>query len=84
MVQQEVKKKTRIYGTVAVLSAMILVTLIFFLGSTPSFTPNLPEASPMQTFASYDELKNYLVSNQGTAANYSGGPLDAQFFGSKV
>jgi uncharacterized secreted protein with C-terminal beta-propeller domain len=37
----------------------------------------------MQTFASYDELKNYLLSNQGTAANYSGGPLDAQFFGTR-
>jgi uncharacterized secreted protein with C-terminal beta-propeller domain len=83
MVQQEVKKKTRIYGTVAVLSAMILVTLIFFLGSTPNLTPNLPEASPMQTFTSYDELKNYLVTNQGTTANYSGGPLDAQFFGQR-
>jgi hypothetical protein len=56
MVQQEIKKKTRIYSTVAVLSAMVLGTLIFFLGSTPSFTPNLPEVSPMQTFASYDEL----------------------------
>jgi inhibitor of cysteine peptidase len=83
MVQQEVKKKTRIYGTVAILSAMILVTLIFFFGSTPSFTPNLSEVSPMQSFASYDELKNYLLSNQGTVANYSGGPLDAQFFGSR-
>ncbi len=83
MVQQEVKKKTRIYGTAAVLSAMILVTLIFIFGSTPSFTPNLSEVSPMQTFASYDELKNYLLFNQGTSANYGGGPLDAQFFGSK-
>jgi inhibitor of cysteine peptidase len=83
MVQQEVKKKTRTYSTVAVLSAMVLVTLIFFLGSTPSFTPNLPEVSPMQTFTSYDELRNYLVSNQGTPANYSGGPLDAQFFGQR-
>jgi uncharacterized secreted protein with C-terminal beta-propeller domain len=80
MVQQEVKRKTRIYGTVAVLSAMILVTLIFFLGSTPSLTPNLPEASSMQTFTSYEELRNYLVTNQGTTTNYGGGPLDAQFF----
>jgi uncharacterized secreted protein with C-terminal beta-propeller domain len=80
MVQKEIKKKTRIYGTVAVLSAMILVTLIFFLGSTPGFRPILPEAASMQTFTSYDELKSYLVTNQGTTANYSGGPLDAQFF----
>ena len=93
MVQQEVKKKTRIYGTVAVLSAMILGTLIFFLGSTPTFTPTLPETptftptlpepSLMQNFASYDELRTYLVSNQGAAANYSGGPLDNRFFGQR-
>jgi inhibitor of cysteine peptidase len=80
MVQKEIKKRTRIYGTVAVLSAMILVTLIFFFGSTPGLRPILPEASSMQTFTSYDELKNYLVTNQGTTSNYAGGPLDAQFF----
>jgi inhibitor of cysteine peptidase len=83
MVQQEVKKKTRIYGTAAILSAMILVTLIFFFGSTPSFTPDLSEVSPMQSFSSYDELKNYLLSNQGTSTNYGGGPLDARFFTSE-
>ena len=83
MVQQEVKKRTRVYGTVAVLSAIILGTLIFFLGSSPTFTPTLPEVSAMQTFASHDELRNYLESYQGTTTSYDGGPLDAVFFGQR-
>ena len=88
LVQQEVKKKTRIYGTVAALSAMVLIALIFVFGSTPGLTPTLPGAnppdvSPMKAFASYDELKNYLISNQGTVATYGGGPLDSQFFGQR-
>ena len=87
MVQQEVKKKTQIYGTVAILSAMALVALIFFFGSTP-ITPNPPgtnplDTSPMKTFASYDELKTYLVSNQGKSAAYSGSPVDSAFFGQR-
>ena len=92
MVQQEVKKKTRVYGTVAILSAMILVSLIYFFGSAPGFAPNPPftnsdgtpgtnpgvnpAVSPMKTFASYEELRNYLsVNSQGTIT-FSGGPLD--------
>jgi uncharacterized secreted protein with C-terminal beta-propeller domain len=81
MVQQEVKKRTRVYGMVAVLSAIILGTLVFFLGSSPSFTPIFSEVLPMRTFASDVELRNYLVSHQGSTASYGGGPLDAQFFG---
>ena len=42
MVEQEVKKKTRVYATVAVLAAMVLVSLIFVFGSTPGFAPNPP------------------------------------------
>jgi inhibitor of cysteine peptidase len=42
MVEQEVKKKTRVYATVAVLAATILVSLIFVFGSSPGFTPNSP------------------------------------------
>ena len=83
VLQQEVKKKTQIYGIVAVLLAMILGGLIFVLGSSPNFAPTLTGASPMQVFASSDELRNYLVSNQGTAAYYAGGTLDAQFFGQR-
>src|SRR3990170_7766518 len=83
MVQQEVKKKTRIYGTVAALSAIVLVALIFVFGSTPGLTPltNPPAVSGMRTFADETELRNYLVSNSQGMSNYAGGPLDSKFFG---
>jgi inhibitor of cysteine peptidase len=86
MVQQEVRKKTRVYGTVAILSAIVLVGLIYVFGSAPVIFPpsQIPSASAMKTFASYDELKNYLVANtQGAASVYSGGPLDSKFFGER-
>ena len=35
MVQKEVKKKTKIYGTVAVLSAIVLVSMVYAFGGTP-------------------------------------------------
>ena len=85
MVQKEIKKKTRIYGTIATLSAIVLVALIYVYGSTPGvFTPDtLPETSPMKTFNSYDELKSFLAANTQEGSNYyGGGPLDSQVFGS--
>jgi inhibitor of cysteine peptidase len=85
MVQREIKKKTRIYGTIATLSAIVLVALIYVYGSTPGvFTPDtsLPETSPMKQFTSYTELKNFLTANTQDGTNYySGGPLDGQFLG---
>jgi inhibitor of cysteine peptidase len=94
VVQKEVKSKTRIYGTVAMLSAIILVALIYVFGSTTwtftpdsSDTPSLPDVlanvSPLPTFKSYDELKSFLKENtQDGAGIFGGGPLDAQVFGS--
>ena len=84
MVQQEVKKKTRVYGTAAALSAIVLVSLIFVFGSTPGLIPDVPDASSptlMKNFNSYDDLRNYLLANtQGNGGVYKGGPLDSQFF----
>ncbi len=104
MVQQEVKKKTRVYATIAILSAMVLVSLIYvFGGSAPGFAPNSPSTTPsgtpsgtnpgttatvnpavtdMKTFASYDELRNYLTANSKGSQVYGGGPLDAKYFAS--
>jgi inhibitor of cysteine peptidase len=82
MVQQEVKKKTRIYGTAAVLSAIVLVALIFVFGSTPGLTPfaNPPTVSGMKTFANEAALRDYLVANTQGVSNYGGGPLDSKYF----
>src|SRR5665647_184462 len=83
MIQQEVKKKMRIYSTAAVLAAMVLVSLIFVFGSTPGLTPqaNPPAASTLKTFSGETELRNYLLTNSQGTTNYAGGPLDSKFFG---
>jgi inhibitor of cysteine peptidase len=82
-VQQEIKRKTRVYGTVAFLSAITLVALIYVFGAAPViFNPNV---SPIKTFSSYEELKNFLAANtQGGYYYYGGGPLDAKLFGERV
>lgn len=84
MVQREVKKKTSVYGTVAILSAIVLVSMIYTIGQAPIFLPALemPGVSAMKTFSSYDELKNYIVANaEESYYGYRGGPLDSKFFG---
>ncbi|MCW4044913.1 MAG: hypothetical protein NWE94_05285, partial [Candidatus Bathyarchaeota archaeon] len=65
MVQQEIRKKTRVYGTIAILSALVLVTFIYTLGSGPiTFPPSeIPLAAEMKRFSSYEELRDYLTAN---------------------
>ena len=82
MVQAEVKKKTRLYGMTAILSAIVLVSMIFVLGSTPGLPPinNPPVLSGMATFADETALRNYIATNQKDAITfYGGGPLDTGF-----
>jgi inhibitor of cysteine peptidase len=95
VVQQEIRKKTKAYGVIAILSALMLVALIFAFGSAPMPTPGSPgtgtptssspttlsNVSPMKTFTSYEELKNFLAANS-KGGYFGGGPLDAEFFGS--
>jgi inhibitor of cysteine peptidase len=85
LVQKEVAKKTRLYGTVAILSAIVLVGLIYSFGTLPVILPptEIPTVSGMNHFTSYDELTSFLVANTKDQTNYvyGGGPLDAQFFG---
>ncbi len=71
MVQKEVTKKTRSYGLIGVLLAVLLVAMIYSYGVTPGVllnpTPDVtqPTGSEMKTFTSYDELKEFL-SDSGT------------------
>jgi hypothetical protein len=44
MVQKEIRKKSQIYGVVAILLSIVLVALIYTLGSVPTVLP--PNASP--------------------------------------
>jgi len=83
MLQQEVKKKTRIYGAAAVLAALVFSSLIFTLGTTPGLIPfeNPPTASSIQTFTDETQLRNYINTNaKGPMTTYRGSQLDTQFF----
>ncbi|MGB9914102.1 MAG: beta-propeller domain-containing protein [Candidatus Bathyarchaeales archaeon] len=72
MVQQEVKKKTSMYGLAAVLSAIVLVALIYTYGRTPAMFPptETPYVANMKTFSSYEELRDYLVANSSWISVY--------------
>ncbi|MEM4244281.1 MAG: beta-propeller domain-containing protein [Candidatus Bathyarchaeia archaeon] len=72
MVQQEVKKKTSMYGLAAVLSAIVLVALIYTYGTTPAMLPptETPYVANMKTFSSYEELRDYLVANSSGISVY--------------
>jgi inhibitor of cysteine peptidase len=80
MVQKEVRKKTLVYGAIAILSAIVLVAAIYTI-SSPTVLTSLSNVSPMKTFASLEDLKNYLTTNTQGGSSYGGGPLDSQFFG---
>jgi uncharacterized secreted protein with C-terminal beta-propeller domain len=79
MVQKEVAQKTKRYGLVGILLAVLLVSMIYSYGVSPS---NLPLPSPntspsantelqMKTFSSYDELRNFLsASNTNNGDTY--------------
>ncbi len=85
MVQKEVKKKVPLYGLVGFLSAIILVAMIYSLGTTPQLAPSnvspVPsaspsalttstEAAPLQSFSSYSELNNFVNSNNAGSRYY--------------
>ena len=75
MVQKEIKKKTSVYATVAILLATVLVSMVYVFGSSPNlpFTPSLT-ISGMKTFSSMDALEDYLTttSDNGLPQIYGG------------
>jgi inhibitor of cysteine peptidase len=83
VVEKEVRKKMQIYGTVAILSAVVLGALIYGFSAVPVvFNPNV---TPMKTFSSYEELNNFLAVNALKGYyGYVGGPLDAKFFAERA
>lgn len=86
MVQREVKKKTSIYGATAVLLAILLVSIVYVVGTAPIIFPSeSPAVAGMKTFTSNQELVDYLsTGNNGYASDFYGGPLDSKFFGSRT
>ena len=81
--QKEIRKRTQRYSVIAVISALVLVAFCFSFGVVPfTFPPEFySDVSPMSTFESYEELKNFIVTNSegGSYPKYSGGRVDAQF-----
>ncbi|MCW4025478.1 MAG: beta-propeller domain-containing protein [Candidatus Bathyarchaeota archaeon] len=77
MLQQEVQKRTKIYGLVAILSAVLLISMIYVVASPIQISPNV---ASLKTFSSSDEIKNYIVANTefSSSSVYPGGPLDQQ------
>ena len=80
MVQRELKHKTKLYALTAVITALLLVGTIYTVTS-PTVLYTVTGLSPMKTFASADEIRNYLTTNtQSGQTYYAGGPLDATKF----
>ena len=79
MVQSQLKKKTRIYALIAALLAVLLVAGIYTISDTavPILKTNV---SPLKTFISIADLKNFLAANANSGSTFSGGPLDAQYY----
>jgi len=76
MVQKEVRHKTKLYTVAAVLLALVLVSSIYV--ATMSASANFGMYGPtgvstLKTFASTNELKNYLLTNTQNGIGYSAG-----------
>lgn len=85
MVQIEVKKKTRMYGASAVLLAIVLVSMVYVIGSSPLIFPSgSPAVGGLKSFGSNQELIDYLNRTNGQNYGYTGSYLDDQFFGSRA
>lgn len=81
MVQKEVKVKTRIYGASAVLLAIVLVSMVYVIGSAPLIFPGSPAVGGLKSFGSNQELVDYL--NNATNGQYTYGPQDAHIYWSR-
>ncbi|HVO36577.1 MAG TPA: beta-propeller domain-containing protein [Candidatus Acidoferrum sp.] len=73
--EKEIKKKTLIYGIVAILLTTVLASMFINLGSQlpeTLLTPPVPntQSELLSTFSSYDALKAFLTSNSGTQGYY--------------
>ncbi|MDR1993827.1 MAG: beta-propeller domain-containing protein [Nitrososphaerota archaeon] len=69
MVQREIRKKTQLYGTVAVLSAIVLISFIYLVGVAPTLLPpqHTPVVGEMRAFSSANEITNYLNTQKNTS-----------------
>jgi len=80
--QKEIKKRAKIYGTVAVISAIVLGALCYNFGVIPTEFQLPPYSAPLRTFSSYEELVNFLLAYSQTQGHFEFyGTLDTTFRG---
>jgi len=78
--QREIKKRAQLYGIAAVVSAILLGTIIYNLGIYPQELLSPPPSAFLKTFSSHEELRSFLKTNseiQGAFPLY--GPWDRRF-----
>jgi uncharacterized secreted protein with C-terminal beta-propeller domain len=75
MMQQEVQKRVKLYGLVAILSAVLLISMIYVIASPIQISSDV---ASLKTFSSSEEIRNYLAANTefSSSSIYAGGPLD--------
>lgn len=64
--QREVHKKIITYGISAILLAVLFTAVIFHIGIQPFYKPT---SLPLDTFSSFEELENFLITNVEQAKN---------------
>jgi inhibitor of cysteine peptidase len=80
--QKEIKKRAQLYGTVAVISAIFLGALVYNFGVVQREFQLPTYSSPLQNFASYEDLVKFLLTNSHTQGGFQVyGPLDTTFRG---
>jgi len=88
--ERKIKRKAAFYGVAAVLMAVVLTAMFVDYGAyLPKLQASLPPipapaSAFLTTFQSYDELKNFLVSNSATQGRYPYEYFDTTWSGSAV
>ena len=84
--QREIRRRVQIYGAAAVLLALVLGTLCYNFGFSPSELQNSTQTSQpstqfLKTFSSREEIRNFLKANAETQWVFPFyGPLDIKVF----
>ncbi|MBS7632607.1 beta-propeller domain-containing protein [Candidatus Bathyarchaeota archaeon] len=77
--QREIKKKTILYGATAILLAICIGALCIGVSVLPLDIQPIPQVTQaLETFSSYEEIRNFLITRSGTYTPYASySPFDA-------
>lgn len=76
--EEKIRRKIPLYGTAAVLFAILLFSMVYNLGEyfpdsdqlgppSPGPPSPTPTSAHLSTFSSYEELRNFLINNSGAS-----------------